>query len=71
MGVGVEADAQHLVGAPILAAVSAPSSLAIDVADRFGMTLIGFLRGDTFNIYTGAHRIAPSSDHLAAKTASE
>ena len=58
-------------GAPILAAVSAPSSMAIDVADRFGMTLIGFLRGDTFNIYTGAHRIALSDDHLAAKTASE
>ena len=54
-----------------MTAVSAPSSLAIDVADRFGMTMIGFLRGDTFNIYTGAHRIALSSDRLAAKTASE
>ena len=47
-------------GAPILAAVSAPSSLAIDVADRFGLTLIGFLRGETFNIYTGPHRIDKS-----------
>ena len=54
-----------------MTAVSAPSSLAIDVADRFGMTLIGFLRADTFNIYTGAHRIALLSDHLAEKIASE
>ena len=45
-------------GAPILAAVSAPSSLAIDVADRFGMTLIGFLRGDTFNVYAGMQRVS-------------
>jgi FdhD protein len=45
-------------GAPILAAVSAPSSLAIEVADRFGITLIGFLRGSSFNIYTHPHRIS-------------
>ena len=44
-------------GVPILCAVSAPSSLAIDLAKRFRMTLIGFLRGDKFNIYTGAERI--------------
>jgi FdhD protein len=44
-------------GVPILCAVSAPSSLAIDLARRFRMTLIGFLRGDRFNIYTGAERI--------------
>jgi FdhD protein len=43
---------------PIVCAVSAPSSLAIDVARRFGVTLVGFLRGERFNIYTGEERVA-------------
>ncbi|NIA26647.1 MAG: formate dehydrogenase accessory sulfurtransferase FdhD [Desulfobulbaceae bacterium] len=46
-----------VAGIPLLAAVSAPSSLAVQVAQEFNMTLVGFLRGNTFNIYAGAQRI--------------
>lgn len=46
-----------VAGIPLLAAVSAPSSLAVQLAIEFDMTLIGFLRKDKFNIYTGAQRI--------------
>lgn len=46
-----------VAGMPLLAAVSAPSSLAVSLAREFNMTLIGFLRGDTFNIYAGDERI--------------
>jgi len=38
-------------------ALSAPSRLAADVAQRFGMTLVGFLRGERFNVYAGDQRI--------------
>ena len=47
-----------MAGVPVLAAVSAPSSLAVDVAEEQGMTLVGFLRGDSMNVYAGAQRIA-------------
>ncbi len=46
-----------LAGVPALAAVSAPSSLAADLAEEAGMTLIGFLRGSSMNVYTGAERL--------------
>ena len=46
-----------VAGAPILCAVSAPSSLAIDAAERLGVTLVGFLRGDGFNVYAHDDRI--------------
>jgi FdhD protein len=48
----------YLAGVPIVGAVSAPSSLAVELADEVGMTLIGFVRGDTFNVYTHTRRIA-------------
>jgi FdhD protein len=46
-----------LAGMPIVAAVSAPSSLAIDLAREFGVTLVGFARGDSFNIYAHEQRV--------------
>ncbi|MCP2249122.1 formate dehydrogenase accessory sulfurtransferase FdhD [Lentzea aerocolonigenes] len=46
-----------MAGIPVLAAVSAPSSLAVELAEEQGMTLIGFLRGDSMNIYTGGERV--------------
>ena len=46
-----------MAGVPVLAAVSAPSSLAVELADESGMTLIGFLRGDEMNVYTGIDRL--------------
>jgi FdhD protein len=47
-----------LAGIPMLVAVSAPSSLAIDLANACGITLVGFARGERFNIYTHPERIA-------------
>jgi FdhD protein len=46
-----------MAGAAVLCAVSAPSSLAVDAARRLGMTLVGFLRGETFNVYTRPERV--------------
>ena len=46
-----------MAGLPLLAAVSAPSSLAVDLAEELGLTLVGFLRNRSGNVYTGAERI--------------
>ncbi len=47
-----------VAGIPLLAAISAPSDLAVEAAERLGVTLVGFLRGDGFNVYSRPERVA-------------
>jgi FdhD protein len=49
-----------MAGVPILAAVSAPSSLAAELAAETGLTLVGFLRGRSMNVYAGPERVLPA-----------
>ena len=46
-----------VAGAPLIAAVSAPTSLAVDLAAALGITLVGFVRGDSMNVYTAGERV--------------
>jgi FdhD protein len=53
-----------MAGIPALAAVSAPSSLAVDLAREMGLTLVGFLRGTSMNVYSAVERIRSGEEEL-------
>lgn len=55
-----------VAGIPLLASVSAPSSLAVQLARELGLTLVGFLRGERFVIYAGEERLSISARVVSA-----
>jgi FdhD protein len=55
-------------GIPMVVSVGAPSSLAVQIAKGFDITLIDFLRGDHFNVYNGAERITGSAAKVGGVT---
>ncbi|WP_182377445.1 formate dehydrogenase accessory sulfurtransferase FdhD [Nocardioides sp. WS12] len=55
-----------MAGIPMMAAVSAPSSLAVDLADEHGLTLVGFLRGASMNVYSGVDRLQVAVESLTS-----
>lgn len=59
----------RLAGIPVLAAVSAPSSLAVELADREGLTLAAFSRGSSINVYTHPDRVGPPLRSVVPATA--
>lgn len=60
-----------LAGIPVLSAVSAPSSLAVELAEESGQTLVGFNRGDSLNVYTGTERVSRTPVVAADRAAGE
>ena len=57
-----------MAGVPALVAVSAPSSLAVELAEAVGMTLVGFVRGDSMVVYAGGHRVTDAGAEAVVPT---